>query len=112
MRTTSDLINEMQEEAKTAFLVVIAVAFNTETKFVFSSHNHLLEALNQLVENGGSPVGILRFVRENSSVQGYYRPFEEYADAPWVKDYFSGLLSHAGEIIALSREGPDFPTAY
>jgi hypothetical protein len=97
---------------KTAWLVAIVVAFNNETKFVFSSHNHHLDVLNQLVKNGGSPVGLLRFVKENGAVQGYYRPFEEYANEPWVKEYFAGLLANATEIIAMSRERPMFPKAY
>ena len=112
MRKTSDLINELEAETKTAWLVAIAVAFNNETQFVFSSQNHTLDALNQLVKNGGSPIGLLRFVKENGSIQGYYRPFDEYANEPWVKEYFAGLLANAKEIIGLSREGPQFPTSY
>lgn len=112
MRKTSDLVNEMLTEAKAAWLVAIAVAFDAETKFVFSTQNRPLEALNQLVRNGGSPVGLLQFTKVGESVQGSYRPFDEYANAAWVKEYFEGLLAHAGEIVAQSQSGPSFPTAY
>ena len=112
MRKTADLVNEMLAEAKGAWLVAIAVAFDTETKFVFHTQSRPLESLNQLVRNGGSPVGLLRFVKVNGSLQGTYRPFEEYAAAPWIKEYFEGLLANAAEIVGQSRTGLAFPTAY
>jgi len=112
MTKTADLVNEMLAEAKGAWLIAIAVAFDTETKFVFSTERRPLEALNQLIKNGGSPIGLLKFIKVDGSVQGSYRPFEEYSGAPWVKEYFEGLLANAREIVELSRAGPAFPTAY
>ena len=109
MRKTADLIQEMKEEAKKAWLVAIAVGFEHETKFVFSSGSRPLEDLNTLVKMGGAPIGLLRFEKENSSVQGSYRPFEEYENEPWVKDYLSGLLENTGEIIALSQQQQNLP---
>ena len=111
MRKTADLIQEMKEEAKTAWLVAIAVGFENETKFVFSSHRHPLEELDQLVQKGGSPIGLLRFDKENSTIQGSYRPFEEYENEEWVKNYLGGLLDNTGDIIDLSRQKHSFPTA-
>jgi hypothetical protein len=112
MRKTSDLVNEMLKEAKGAWLVAIAVGFETETKFVFSSQKQPLGELNQLVQKGGSPVGLLRFEKENSQIQGSYRPFEEYANEEWAKKYLAGLLDNTGEIISLSQQVQSFPTAY
>jgi hypothetical protein len=111
MRKTSDLVNEMLNEAKTAWLVAIVVGFASETKFVFSSKKHPLEALNQLVQDGGAPVGLLRFEKENSTGQGAYRPFAEYEKEEWVQQYLAGLLENADEIIALSKESHTFPHA-
>jgi len=112
MRKTADLISEMVAETEGAWLVAIAVAFDTETKFVFNNQKHPLEALNELIKNGGSPVGLLRFEKADGALQGSYRPFKEYATAPWVKEYFEGLLAHAAEIVEQSQSGPAFPTAY
>jgi len=111
MRKTSDLVNEMLTEAKKAYLVAIAVGFENETKFVFSSQRHPLEELNQLVQKGGSPIGLLRFDKENATIQGSYRPFEEYENEEWVKKYLAGLLDHAADIIALSQHQHTFPVA-
>jgi hypothetical protein len=112
MRKTSDLINEMLTEAKNAWLVAIVVGFEQETQFVFSSSKQPLGILNQLVQKGGSPIGLLRFDKENSQIQGSFRPFEEYENEEWVKKYLAGLLDNTGEIIGLSQEIQSFPTAY
>jgi hypothetical protein len=112
MRKTSDLVDEMLAEAKNAWLVAIAVGFDTETKFVFSSRPRPLKELNQLVQNGGAPLGLLRFERENETIQGSYRAFAEYEHEEWVQHYLAGLLEHAGDIIALSRQPQSFPRAY
>jgi hypothetical protein len=112
MRKTSDLVNEMLKEAKNAWLVAIAVGFEQDTQFVFSSSRQPLGELNQLVQKGGSPIGLLRFDKEDSQIQGSFRPFEEYADEEWAKKYLTGLLDNTGEIVRLSQEIQSFPTAY
>jgi hypothetical protein len=111
MRKTSDLVNEMLTEAKSAWLVAIAVGFEQETQFVFSSQRNPLAELNRLVQKGGSPIGLLRFDREDSIVQGSYRPFEEYANEDWAKKYLAGLLDNTSEIIGLGRHKLIFPVA-
>jgi hypothetical protein len=112
MRKTSDLVNEMLKEAKNAWLVAIAVGFEQDTQFVFSSSRQPLGELNQLVQKGGSPIGLLRFDKEDSQIQGSFRPFEEYANEEWAKKYLAGLLDNTGEIVRLSQEIQSFPTAY
>ena len=109
MRKTADLVQEMKKEAINAWLVAIVVGFPNETKFAFSSSSHSLEDLNKLVQNGGSPIGLLRFDKENSSVQGSYRPFEEYENESWVKEYLAGLLEHTQEIITESQFQQNVP---
>jgi hypothetical protein len=111
MRKTSDLVNEMLAEAKNAYLVAIAVGFEDDTRFVFSSQKQPLGDLNQLIQKGGSPIGLLRFDKDNSQIQGSFRPFEEYANEEWANKYLAGLLDNTGEIISLSRQ-QSFPTAY
>ena len=106
MRNTSDLVKEMLTEAKKTFLVAIAVGFHDETKFVFSSGKVPLNDLNKLVKLGGSPVGLLRFEKENATIQGSYRPFFEYEKEPWAEKYLADLLENTQEIMLLSQQ-PD-----
>jgi hypothetical protein len=103
MRKTSDLVSELRAEAKNAWLVAIAVGFDVETKFVFSSSRHPLEELNNLVSRGGAPVGLLRFDKVKTTVQGSYCPFEEYANEAWAQEYLAGLLKNTGEIVAIAQ---------
>lgn len=112
MRKTIDLTNEMLKEAKNAWVVAIAVGFENETKFVFSSTPRPLEKLDNLVKSGGSPIGLIRFDQEGTELQGSYRPFEEYENEEWAKEYLAGLLKDAGEIVELSQRELPFPTAY
>ena len=112
MRKTSDLINEMLKEAKSAWMVAIAVGFEKDTEFVFSTTPHPLEELNRLIKRGGSPIGLLRFDKEGKEIQGSYRPFEEYANAPWAREYLAGLLQNTGEIAAIGQNQPRVPPAY
>ncbi len=106
MRKTSDLVNEMLTEAKTTFLVAIAVGFPTETKFVFSSAQSPIKNLNTLVQRGGSPIGLLRFEKEKAEIQGSFRPFIEYETEEWAGKYLSGLLENTSDILMLSQQ-PD-----
>ena len=112
MRKTADLINEMLRESKGAWMVAIAVGFDKDTEFVFSTTPRPLEELNRLIKRGGSPIGLLRFEKEGTEIQGSYRPFEEYANAAWAREYLAGLLQHTGEIAALGQNQPKVPSAY
>ena len=112
MRKTSDLVNEMFDEAKSARLVAIAVGFENDTQFVFSTTPRPLEKLNALINTGGSPIGLLRFDREGAALQGSYRPFLEYESEAWANEYLASLLKNAAEIIALSQHQPAFPAAH
>ncbi|MDP2797079.1 MAG: hypothetical protein Q8N94_06180 [Methanoregula sp.] len=96
----------MLAEAKNTFLVAIAVGFSAETKFVFSSAKSPLKDLNTLVQRGGSPIGLLRFEKEKSVIQGSYRPFFEYEKEEWAGKYLAGLLENTQDIMILSRQ-PD-----
>ena len=65
-----------------------------------------------LIRRGGSPIGLLRFEKENAQVQGSFRPFEEYKNEESVKKYLAGLLDNTGEIVSLSQQQQSFPAAY
>jgi hypothetical protein len=104
MRNTADLVKEMLDEAKGVWLVAIAVGFYDDTKFVFSSSKQPLAELNGFVKTGGFPVGLLRFEKEKGSVQGSYRPFQEYEKEEWAATYLAGLLEKTGNIVAMSEE--------
>jgi len=64
-RTTTELVQEMRAEAASADYLMLAVAFEEDTKFI-SSHltdELALKKLNEMVNDGGKPLG---FIRANS----------------------------------------------
>ena len=111
MRKTSELVEEMFTETADAWLVAIVIGFPDETKFVFSNQADSLQELNRFVKNGGFPIGLLRFEKQNGIVQGSYRPFEEYAKEDWVRSYLEGLLENTGDIVAMSQKPRTIPVA-
>ena len=100
-RSTVDLINELEAEAKSCATVGLAVGFEHRTLFIFSGGANNLENLNAMVNDGGQPVG---FIRYDSDGKGHiaiaYRLLQECADDPWMKKYLEGLTR---EFVSLVR---------
>ncbi len=103
MRSTKDLIHEMAEEAERLTGVAIAVGFEHHTKFVFhrgkeqSEFKESLSELNALVKNGGTPVGLIGYLRmpEENETRFYHQVFPEHAGVAEHADEFMGNLSKA-----------------
>lgn len=92
-RTTEELIGRLESERHKFFAVGIAVGFETETKFVFGSDENKLQRLNQLVEAGGEPVGMIAvtqiFTEGHQTLTGYTKYFDGYE---WADEYLTRLL--------------------
>ena len=85
-RTTKDLIDEMNgEKAKGFTLLAIIVGFENRTVFVFDSDPEPLRKLNELVKDGGEPIGLSGIRRIAKKVDFLIRPFTEYEGKDWVK---------------------------
>jgi len=91
MRSTKDLINELQMEAVRLTAVAIAVGFEKKTKFVFAHEPDSLGELNALVQSGGEPVGLVGYLNVEGEARFYSRPLQEYADEEWVGGYLNSL---------------------
>src|SRR5690349_21975871 len=63
--TTMQLVQEMRAEAASADYLMLAVAFEEDTKFISShlSDEQALKKLDEMVNAGGTPLG---FIRANS----------------------------------------------
>jgi hypothetical protein len=86
MRTTKDLIAELRTEASQGEYAYLAVGFPNETKMLSArkGDGDALRELNALVEQGGHPLGFIKF----GPVAGKHlsvscRPLVEYADDPF-----------------------------
>ena len=58
MRSTADLIAELDEETKKHYMSWIAVGFPESSVFIQSGNEDRLQLLCEAVENGGIPVGL------------------------------------------------------
>ena len=113
MRSSRDLIVELNSEAEQFTAVAIAVGFPQHTEFVFSGDEGSVTRLDELVRDGGDPVGLLRIVISEALLQVDARPFTEYADETWVEDYLQSIAHSlrnllagkgAGELLGTGRE--------
>jgi hypothetical protein len=70
-RTTKDLVKELRSEADYGSLVALAVGFEHETKFIFSSRSEAdaLNKLNEFVKAGGEPIGLLKAEQHSKGVK-------------------------------------------
>lgn len=91
-RTTADLINELEAEAAHHTEVALAVGFENTSLFIISGEDHNLSNLNEMVTEGGEPVGFLAYDSDgNGHLTFKCRPLKEYADEPRVQDYLEKL---------------------
>ena len=93
-RTTADVIKELEAEAALCRSVALAVGFEHTTLFIFFDEDNKLEKLNEMIEMGGEPVGLLM---SHSDKEGHVtsiagRPLDEYAEEPWAQDYVEALV--------------------
>jgi hypothetical protein len=93
-RTTADLISELEAEAALCTSVMLAVGFEHTTLFLFSGEDNKLEKLNDMINVGGEPIGLLMLHSDAERQVTYVacRRLEEYAAEPWAQDYLEGLV--------------------
>ena len=95
-RSTMDLIAELELEAAehNFSMLGVAVGFEERTEFVFSCDDDRLEKLNELVRNGGEPIGLVGFRESDLSGTAafYCRPLAECANEEWVGGYLEALI--------------------
>jgi hypothetical protein len=92
MRTTIELIDELQREAEGALACFLVVGFESSTLFVASNELDALGKLNGMVEMGGHPVGLIRMVKGRpQELKVEVRSLDESKDDPEVESYLERL---------------------
>ena len=79
MRSTVDLINELQQEAQGSLLTALVVGSERATTYVWAADEMALEILNHAVRNGGNPVGYVTINRDANNVNIGCWPLAEHA---------------------------------
>ena len=105
MRTTPELIQELEEEAKNFTMAAIAVGFESTTVFVFANDPNRLEKLNDAIRAGGEPVGLLAFNLFEGQLAVHSRPLAEYAEETWAPKYLHNLCDTFGKLVLQNHGG-------
>jgi hypothetical protein len=93
MRATNHLIRELQEEADGAAFTALIVGFENTTLFLYANNEDPLSALNRMIERGGEPFGLMRFMKKGKGAGEFkVRPLAEYAGDPHVERFLRTLL--------------------
>jgi hypothetical protein len=96
VRTTIDLIEELNRESQGAVHCVLVVGFQNTTLFVYDSDDNPLQNLNSMIQQGGEPVGFIRVIGEPGTLKLESRPLHEYADDSSIAEYLSRLCDGVG----------------
>ena len=102
MRTTKNLIDELNEEASKFFDLYLIVGFESECKVVSADDSDQLDKLNELVGAGGEPIGFIGFEKEATRGPAALmtvktRPVDEYKGDAQIKAALDKLAGHMGK---------------
>jgi hypothetical protein len=90
-RTTRDLIRELCTEAVRLEAAALVVAVGRYTALVHHAEPDPLTRLNQLLQSGGRPVGILGYRTVHGETRCSTRPLHECAGEAWVIRYLQAV---------------------
>jgi hypothetical protein len=91
-RTTVDLIEELDTEADNFTMAALVVGFENTTMYVFSTEADRLDRLDELVRNGGEPIGMFGIDMHHGLLSVHHRTLDECASESWAERYLEGLL--------------------
>jgi hypothetical protein len=109
MRSTADLIKELEQEAgehSSAKLVALVVGFAHTSSFVFATDVNKLEKLNEFIKQGGEPFGFI-CITQNGTGTGkvHVRAVAEYNKAEAIHQYLTTLAMTFGAQLEATGEG-------
>jgi hypothetical protein len=91
LRSTTDLVVELQVRATDLTLAAIAVVNSDVTQFVFAIDDDPVSNLNALIRAGGHPIGIVGARLGCESIEYHLQPFVEYQNNPQALAYLQTL---------------------
>jgi hypothetical protein len=91
VRTTNDLIAELQAEARGAVTAALIVGFETTTLLLEAGENDPVGMLEEMIQAGGEPVGIMRVTNGTDGSSVSFRPLAEYSDDEQIQMFLRKL---------------------
>lgn len=109
MRSTADLIKELEQEAgehSSAKLVALVVGFEDTSSFVLASDVNKLEKLNEFIKQDGKPFGFIRITQEeNGTGKVLIRTVAEYNKDEAIHRYLTTLAMTFGAQLEATGTG-------
>jgi hypothetical protein len=108
-RTTMEVVQEMRAEAASADYLMLAVAFEEDTKFISShlSDEQALKKLNEMVNAGGTPLGFIK--ANNKTIDG--GKAQVFLETKVLKDHSGEAAASAENLLTqmLQRSSSGIP---
>jgi hypothetical protein len=108
MRTSRDLIRELEEEGSRHWYAAIAVAFDTSSVFVRSDDVNRQRLLSDAMRNGGIPLGVIALDRADGDITVMSWMYPEYAQEEKHRDTLGRLTDLVIQGIAEGKS-PEAP---
>ena len=113
MRTTSELIGELEREAQSFSQIALVVGFQERAQFLWYSDgdkSEKVDKLNHLIQEGGEPIGLVGVNIAGDIGSFYLRPLQEYETDETTLAYLKKL----GSIVAraLAAKGALLPNLH
>lgn len=78
MRSTPDLIAELEDEARKHWYVTMVVGFETSTIFVRATDDNRITMLNSAIQAGGTPIGLIAADKTGTGLAMRARVYPEH----------------------------------
>jgi hypothetical protein len=102
MRSTAELIAELEQEAQQHWYVTMVVGFENSTIFVQTKDENRLAMLNTAILAGGIPVGLIAVDKTKNELVLLTRVYPEHQDWEGADGYLTSLTARVRESL-LSR---------
>jgi hypothetical protein len=111
MRSTADLIVELKTEASRRWYCALVVAFEDRTIFITAAQEKALDLLNEAVNQGGIPIGLIAADKTGNELTMQSYIFPEHGGT--AREEAGNLLQRIAEQVAQrlrkERREPSLP---
>ena len=80
MRSTLDVIHELDEEAKKFAHLRLVVCFEQYSLLIRAKDPDRLSKLNDAIGRGGTPIGMVGAIEDGTQIYVHKRPLAEWSD--------------------------------
>lgn len=103
MRSTVELIAELDQETSEHSVVALVVGFENSSIMIFTKQADRLQVLNDAIEQGGHPLGLVASDLKDGVVTFLHRVYPEHSGED--AELAESVLSRLGAFVASQLQG-------